>query len=501
MASAPPTRSVAHPQDRPASARADVEIDTRPLWRILASRTYRPIALAIGLAAFVVVRGMARPEGLTEAGQSALAVFALCLVYWVSNVLPLMVTSLLAMVLLPATGALSAKETYALFGNEAVFFILGAFILAAALMKCGLSTRIAITILRRFGHTPRGLLLSLFLMNAFMSFFMSEHAVAAMVFPITVEIATVLRLRPRTSNYGRALFLAMAWGTQIGGIATLLGGGRAPLAIGMLRESTGQSYSFAQWTLAAWPIVAVLLVAGWQVIIRFFPIDIDSVRDADAVIEEKALRMGRLSVRERSIGAVMLATLLAWILGGEDFGLAGIALGGVVVLFTLGLLAWNDIEKYVNWGVLLMYGGAIALGAALNRSGAATWIAGETVSRWAQSPAAVIALVSGFGIVLTEAMSHSAVVALLMPVSLGIAQQFGIDPRVMAPAVALPAGLAFTLPVGTPGNAIAYSSGYLRLRDMLVPGSLLVLVAWATFNLVAIYYWPLIGLSLTAPPP
>ena len=97
-------------------------------------------------------------------------------------------------------------------------------------------------------------------------------------------------------------------------------------------------------------------------------------------------------------------------------------------------------------------------------------------------------------------MSHSAVVALLMPVALGIATQFGIDPRVMAPAVALPSGLAFTLPVGTPGNAIAYSSGYLRLRDMLVPGSVMVVIAWAAFNLVAIYYWPLIGVTLAASP-
>jgi solute carrier family 13 (sodium-dependent dicarboxylate transporter), member 2/3/5 len=473
-----------------------VVIDTRPLWRILFARTYRPIVLLVGVVAFVALHEMPPPPGLSVAGQQALAIFVLCLVYWVTSVLPLMVTSLLAMVLLPTTGVLPAKETYALFGNEAVFFILGAFILAAALMKCGLSTRIAIAVLRRFGHTPRALLLSLFLMNAFMAFFMSEHAVAAMTFPITVEIATVLRLRRGQSNYGKALFLAMAWGTQIGGIATLLGGGRAPLAIGMLRETTGQSYSFAEWTLAAWPVVAVLLVAGWQVITRFFPIDIESVRDADAIIAEKSLRMGRMSARERMIGLVMLTTLAAWIVGGEEFGLATIALAGVVAMFVLGLLKWADIEKYVNWGVLLMYGGAIALGSALNKSGTSSWIASVTVSRWAHSPYAVVAMISAFGILMTEAMSHSAVVALLMPVSLGIAQQFGLDPRIMAPVVALPSGLAFTLPVGTPGNAIAYSSGYLRLRDMLIPGFILVAIAWVAFNLTAYYYWPLIGLPV-----
>ena len=487
---------MANPPDRSVASFQDVFIDTRPMWRILATQTYRPLVLLLGVAAFFAVYWMPPLADLSIGGQKALAIFVLCLVYWVTNVLPLMVTSLLAMVLLPTTGVMSARDTYALFGNEAVFFILGAFILAAALMKCGLSTRLAIAVLRRFGHTPRTLLLSLFLMNAFMAFFMSEHAVAAMTFPITVEIATVLRLRRGQSNYGKALFLAMAWGTQIGGIATLLGGGRAPLALGMLRESSGQTYSFAEWTLAAWPVVLVLLFAGWQVIVRFFPIDIESVRDADAIIEEKSLRMGRMSVRERMIGLVMLATLAAWIIGGEEYGLATIALVGVVTMFLFGLLTWSDIEKYVNWGVLLMYGGAIALGSALNRSGASTWIASVTVSRWAHSPAAVIAMISAFGILMTEAMSHSAVVALLMPVSLGIAQQFGIDPRIMAPAVALPAGLAFTLPVGTPGNAIAYSSGYLRLRDMLGPGSLLVLIAWIAFNLTAYYYWPLIGLRV-----
>jgi sodium-dependent dicarboxylate transporter 2/3/5 len=475
---------------------ANVAVDTRPLWRILVGHSFRPLILSFGVAVFLLIRVAPTPEGLTADGQKALAVFALCLVYWVSSVLPLMVTSILAMTMIPLTGVLTAKDTYALFGNEAVFFILGVFVLAAALMKCGLSARIALTMLRRFGRTPRTLLRSLFLMNALLSFFMSEHAVAAMTFPITLEIATVLRLRPRQSNYGRALFIAMAWGTQIGGIATLLGGGRAPLAIGMLREATGQTFSFLEWSLTAVPIVAVLLVAGWVVLIRWFPIDIDSVSAADEIIEEKVLRMGRLSVRERSIGLVMLATLAIWILGGEELGLASVALGAVVAIFALGLVAWPDVEPYVNWGVLLMYGGAIALGSALNRSGASTWIASVTISRWATNPYEVIAIISAIGIVLTEAMSHSAVVALLMPVALGIAKQYGIDPRIMAPAVALPSGLAFTLPVGTPGNAIAYSSGYMNLRDMIVPGAIVVFIAWVTFNLTAIYYWPLIGLAV-----
>jgi sodium-dependent dicarboxylate transporter 2/3/5 len=488
---------VATSPDRAGRWQGEVVVDTRPLWRILLEHSYRPLLLLLGAAAFVVVYTMPTPAGLAPEGQKALAVFALCVVYWSTSVLPLMVTSIFAMVLLIVTGVLNAKDAYALFGNEAMFFILAAFILAACLMKCGLSTRIAIGILRRFGHTPRTLLLTLFLMNAFMAFFMSEHAVAAMTFPITVEIARVLRLNQARSNYARSLFLALAWGTSIGGIATLLGGARAPLAIAMLRETTGRSYGFAEWTLLSFPLVIILLVAGWILMRLFFPVDIVSVREADDAIAERALRMGRTTVREKWIGAVMVLTLIAWIVGGEEFGLATIGLAAIVVMFLFGLVTWDDVEGFVNWGILLMYGGAIALGAAVNKSGAAVWLAQKLVTDWADSPAAVVVLLGGASIILTEALSNSAVVALLMPVALGLAGPLGIDPALMAPIIALPAGLGFMLPVGTPANAIAYSSGFVRMRDMLIPGLLLDLAAWAGFSFLALYYWPLIGLPLS----
>jgi sodium-dependent dicarboxylate transporter 2/3/5 len=288
----------------------------------------------------------------------------------------------------------------------------------------------------------------------------------------------------------------MAWGSSIGGIATLLGGARAPLALGILREATGQSFSFLEWTLLAMPLVLVLLVVGYQIILRFFPIDIETVQAADSALNERWLKLGRPSYDEWAIGLVTLATLVAWMIGGEEFGLANIALAAVVVLFVLRAVSWRDIERYVNWGVLLMYGGAIALGAAINTSGAAGWLAHVTISQWASSPVMVVLMTSLVSILLTEAMSHSAVVALLMPVSIGVAHEFGMDPRIMAPIVALPAGLAFTLPIGTPATAIAFSSGYLRIRDLLLPGALLELIAWVGFNVMAYWYWPLLGVHI-----
>ena len=200
----------------------DIIVDTRPLWVILLGRSTRLLRIGVGVGAYWAISSMPTPEGLNPEGQQALAVFALCVSFWVLNVLPLMITSLMAIALIPLSGVMSSAQAYAFFGNSAVFFILGAFILAACIMKSGLSTRLSLIFLKRFGRTPTTLLVSIFLLNAFMAFWMSEHAVAAMNFPIIVEIVAVLGLRPFRSNYGKALFIAMAWGSTIGGVPSVL---------------------------------------------------------------------------------------------------------------------------------------------------------------------------------------------------------------------------------------------------------------------------------------
>jgi len=475
----------------------EIVVDTRPLWIILLSRSTRFFKLALGIGAFALIYNLDTPEGLTLEGQRALAVFALCVIYWVLNVLPLMITSLLAIALIPLTGVMSSSEAYSLFGNSAVFFILGAFILAACLMKSGLSTRMTLVFLQRFGRTPRELLISIFLMNAMMSFWMSEHAVAAMNFPIIVEIVAVLGLRPGRSSYGKALFLALAWGSTIGGVATLLGGGRAPLAMAVLEQATDEpSFTFLSWSLYALPTVIIMLSIGYLVISRWFPIDIDSVADAETALAKRVHDLGKMTIEEKAIGAIMIATVGVWVTLGHELGLANVAIAAIVVLFALRLVAWRDVEEYVNWGIILMYGGAICLGAALDKSGAASWLAERSMGEWATTPATVIASLSLVSWLLTEAISNSAVVALMMPVGLGLAQDVGMQLSVVAPAVAIPAGLAFAFPIGTPANAIAYSSGFLRLRDLIIPGMLMGLLAWMTFNLTVNVYWPMLGVVL-----
>src|SRR5512144_1810475 len=301
-----------------------LKIDNRPLWLIVLDRTARYQVIAALLVLCGVLFRLTPPAGLSPAGYHAVVLFGATIFFWVSGLLPIAVTALLSMVMLPLLGIMEAKKTYAMFGNEAVFFILGAFILAAAMTGTGLSARLARAMLARFGKTPTRLALTVFLLSAFLSFIMSEHAVAAMMFPVVAEIVAALRLEKGESSYGRLLFMAIAWGCIIGGIATFLGGARAPLAAGMLRENTGLSFSFLEWTAAACMIVLPLLGIGFFLLVRFFPPDLGNVEEGLKFLNRKRLDTGKIGYDELLTAAVMVVTIACWISFGEKTGLAAI---------------------------------------------------------------------------------------------------------------------------------------------------------------------------------
>ncbi|HEX9023877.1 MAG TPA: DASS family sodium-coupled anion symporter [Geobacteraceae bacterium] len=473
-----------------------LKIDTRPMWLILLDRTARYQVMAGVALVTAVLFHLAPPEGLSVDGYRSLVLFGATIFFWISGLLPIAVTALLSMVMLPLLGIMDARKTYSMFGNEAVFFILGAFILAAAMTGTGLSARLARAMLARFGKTPTRLAATVFFFSALLSFVMSEHAVAAMMFPVVAEIATALGLEKGKSSFGRLLFMAIAWGCIIGGIATLLGGARAPLAVGLLREATGLHFSFAEWTAAACMIVLPLLAIGFLLLLRFFPPDLQDVEEGRRFLNRKRLETGKTSYDEMLTLAVMVSVILCWIFLGEKTGLAAIALLGAAALFIFRVVSWQKIEEYVNWGIILMYGGTIALASALEKTGAAVWVVKKGMGGLSHSPLAVIAVISLVAIVLTECISHAAVVAILMPVGMGLCKTMGMDPRVMTLAIALPAGLAYCLPMGTPATAIAYASGYLKSRDIIVSGICVMAISWSLFMGSVVFVWPMLGLKI-----
>ncbi len=214
-------------------------------------------------------------------------------------------------------------------------------------------------------------------------------------------------------------------------------------------------------------------------------------------IRKKLKRKGAVTGEEKRVALVMVLTLFSWIFLSKTLGLANIALLSSVLLFALKVMEWRDVEDYVNWGVILMYGGAISLGSALVSTGATRWLTDILLSDRTLTPISFLIVLSLFSIFLTEGVSNTAAVAIILPIGFSAGDALGINPLATVFIVAVPSGLAFTLPIATPPNAIAYSSGYYEITDILKPGLILNIVSWIVFILVARTYWPMIGLNLT----
>ena len=440
----------------------------------------------------------------TVSGKHAFAVFCVAAFLWITNIFPLAITGIIVLFLLASTSTVEAKEVYSYFGNSAIFFVLGAFILASPVMRSGLSKRIAIRIISKFGKGPKTLSASIFVLSSILAFFISEHAVAAMLLPIVIEIVKAARVSKR-SRFAFACYMAMAWGAMIGGTATLLGGARAPLALGILEDtfinnsplSPYSHISFIEWTYWVIPIVIAVLVVALLFILMIAHNSRANIELAHKTLRQHKAEIGRISQREILTLFVLLLTILLWIFYGASWGLDRIALFGVILVFVLRLSHWREIEKDVQWGIILMYGSAIALSVTLRNTGAADQIVDFIMNLGIESPLLILILLIALACILTELMSNAAAVAVLLPIGLALAVKYGIDPRIITLAIATSAGLTFMLPVSTPAMALVINSDYVQTQKALLWGLCLKFISFSVIIATMIIYWPMIGLKLT----
>ncbi len=470
-------------------------VDRRPLWIILFDRLRRYILLALFFGIFVLLLGLEGPSDLSSEGYKVLCLFILCVFLWSTNLIPLSITSLMAIAAVPLLGIMEASQAYSYFGNKAVFFILGVFILSAAMIACGLSTRISICIMEHWSDTPGRLVTSTYCFAAISSCFMSEHAVAVILFPIIHEIVQSLNLKRENSVFGKSLYFAMAWGCIIGGSMTVLGGGRVPLGVEMLEKATAgqQTLGMLQYTQLSFPLVLLLFAVGWGALKILFPPDIQNIDQARKVLKQKAVFMGKLTFQEKGIALVMGATLFCWFGYGDQLGIANIAIISIVLLFVLNLITWKMVEAHINWAIVLMYGGAICLGEVMSESGAALWLAEQLFSGLVESGTVFLLVIALLSTLFTTFMSNSAVIAILLPTAISMSPAYGISPALATMTVILPSNFAFILPIATPASALAYSSRFLTLREMIWSGSILSLLGMAFYLLLLMFYWPMVG--------
>ena len=470
-------------------------VDRRPLWIVLFDRLRRYLFLALFFGIFALLLIQKGPSDLSLEGYKVLCLFVLCVLLWSTNLIPLSITSLLAIAAVPLLGVMEASQAYSYFGNKAVFFILGVFILSASMVSCGLSTRISIYVMKNWSSTPSQLITSIYCFAGISSCFMSEHAVAVILFPIIHEITQSLNLKRESSVFAKSMYFAMAWGCIIGGAMTVLGGGRVPLAVEMLEKSTAgtETIGILQYTQLSFPLVLSMFVGGWLALKFLFPPDIQDIEAARKALQHKSQIMGKLTFQEKGIALVMLMTLFCWFVFGDQLGIANIAIISIVLLFVLNLITWKMVETHINWAIVLMYGGAICLGEVMAETGAALWLAEKLFSGIVDSPITFLLVIALLSTLLTTFMSNSAVIAILLPTAISMSPAYEIHPALATMTVILPSNFAFILPIATPASALAYSSRFLTLKEMIWSGSLLSLLGLGCFLILLVFYWPMVG--------
>ena len=431
------------------------------------------------------------PAGLTHDAQMMLGILVMAAVLWITEPIPLAVTGLFIMILQPLLGIISADNVFSSFGNQAIFFLIGAFIIAGAIEKYGLHRRMALGFLRRFENSPRFFTFGIMLSCALLSFVMPEHGVAALFLPIIASILLAMKVIPRQSNFGKISMLSVAYGCSIGSLGTLIGGARNPLTIGFLADM-GVTVTFFDWMLYAMPVVFISLPVVWFILQISFPVEIQDITLAKREIENQVALEGSMGKKEFTVLLVLFITVFLWIFFSQYtyFGIAGIAILGSVLLFFTGSISWKDVEQKVPWGIILLYGGAITLGIGMQQTGAGAWIAHCLFNTMQGNPIFVILGLIIFTIFLTEAMSNTAAVAVLLPIGFAISTEIpGVSPLLSSMIIALSGGLAFMLVIATPGNAITYSSGYFSTRDLLKAGGVANISCIAILFVIAIVYW------------
>ncbi len=451
-------------------------------------------------------------QGLSPAGKAVMAGTAWIAIWWITEPIPIAATSLLPVVLFPLSGALDIKETTTTYYSPMIMLFMGGFIIALAMEKWNLHQRIALTIIKVIGTNSRKIILGFMIATMFLSMWISNTATALMMLPIAVAIAKKIGdLQSGNKNedlekFHKALMLSIAYAASIGGMATLIGTPTNAIFSAMALELYGQEITFAEWFGLGLPISIICLFLSWLYLTRIvFRSTISNVGAAKHEVKKQLSALGEMTFEEKMVLLVFIITATAWIL--RSFVLTKfipgindtiIAISGALLLFILPsssksekLMDWKTARK-LPWGILLLFGGGLAIAAAFKSTGLADWL-GNHLSAFDQLHFVlvlilVIVMVNYF----TEITSNVATASVLLPILASLSHTIGVHPFGLMVGASLAASCAFMLPVATPPNAIAYSSGYLTMNNMVKTGFWLNLITTTVLFFFIYYLMPII---------
>lgn len=474
--------------------------------------TAQMIGLFLGPLLFVLTLLFFQPEGLSTEARGVLASTIWIATWWITEAIPIPATSLLPLVLFPLTNSLDMKVTASSYGDETIFLFMGGFIIALAMEKWNLHRRIAISIISMVGTNMDRIVLGFMIATGFLSMWISNTATAMMMIPIGLaiinQVADGLKndpsidTSPQRFAFGKALMLGIAYSASLGGIATLIGTPPNTLLAGAINKMYGIELSFAGWMLFGVPFAWIFIFVTWIYLVKIaFPSKLKTMPGGRAVIDKQKKDLGEASFEEKLVFIVFVLAAFSWIT--RTFLLSkfvdGLTDGMIAVIFALVLFAlpsanrkgerlmdWQTAVK-LPWGILLLFGGGLAIASGFVGTGLSEWIGTQLMGLEGVSVIVLIFLVAALVLGLTEITSNTATASMMFPIMASLAVALGVHPYALMIAAGVAASCAFMLPVATPPNAAVFGSGYIKIKDMMKAGFALN-VFGVVFITLAIYF-------------
>ena len=468
------------------------------------------LGLILGPLLFLAIMIFVDAEGLSFETKCILASTAWMAIWWVTECVPISVTALLPIVLFPLTGGMDLATTTAAYGHKLVFLFVGGFLIALAIEKWHLHKRLALNIIRVTGSNKSRVILGFMLATAFLSMWISNTATSIMILPVGLAIISQLKDDPKTIEnenevFGKSLMIAIAYSASIGGMATLIGTPPNMVLAGVVEESYGIKLNMFDWMKFGVPLSSFLLIICWLYLTKIaFKFKNEEFSAGKEEILRQINKLGRFSNEEIKVLIVFTLTALGWIFRGSIetiFPMIDdtiIAIFFAVTLFIIPtknhktnttLLVWNDTVK-LPWGILILFGGGMAIASAFGKSGLALWIADLLQNLNDVSLFLIILIIVTSINLLTEVTSNMATTAMLLPVLVTIALAIEVHPYFLLVSATLAASCAFMLPISTPPNAVVFGSGFLKIEDMFKKGIWMNLISIITITLVVYYTLP-----------
>lgn len=469
------------------------------------------IGLAIAVSLFILFYFF-NPLNLTFTQTKVLAVAAFMITLWVTDALPMPVVALIPMVLFPLLNITTVQEAAAPYADRIIFLFMGGFMLGLAIEKWQLHKRIALNIVKVTGTSGNRIILGFILSTGLLSMWLSNTATTMMMFPIAASVIAVMKENHKGEGnfqyFAICIMLAIAYSSNFGGIATIIGTPPNVAYVAQLEKYYGYTFSFSKWMIICTPLALLLLFTLYMVMTRvLYPNKIQSSEATQVLIKKELADLGKMTTAEKRTGIIFLLTAFLWIFkdiinatGYIKLDDTMIALAGATMLFIVPsgkkesdifLLKWEDTQK-MAWGILILFGGGISLASQLEKAGLIELLGANIAEYAGDNLFLLIFSIALISIFLSEVMSNVAQVIVFAPVVAGMADALQMNPILLGLPMALGASCASMLPMGTPPNAIVFASGHLRLKDMVKTGFVMNIVAVILITLFCYFLVPIL---------